>query len=429
MPCNITQIMVMPQTEGPHGYETCGYHTFKNTLLSLLFLQEVITLEQMQTYAKNQQLFRNIFTQIKIIQNVQGNVDLTLPMMVHHMHLTKLGQYDFFDSVRATPSSAPQISDLMRLHLDRDGEQDLSIANIILAPNAPDLGLYGMEEDLFSAAALFKLARNQGHAKHVFAIGMGDKGHWVTVAMSQQAPNQRQWLFMDSNDNSTRLQQSAVSRIESVLNKSHEALKRYLLDVYVNSSRTFLETYNLHFYAESGEARLYGLHDQNAEQYYVKNQNNLELQSQWIENRFIFMRACGWLDSTEIEEQKHIHQLYWLSKYICNHIHDHATPIQLEKKARLQPICDALEHAFPQLLSTPPYDEFNEQNPERVNLREEPAHMNENALETNATIEAMQRKPKATEGFLYVLVRAIRWLFEKVKDCIVHVAQSIGLVY
>lgn len=427
MPPVIEQINVMPQAAGPDGVETCGYHTFKNGLLSLLYLQDKITLDQLRAYANNPLLFQHMYAKIRMIQNAEGNVDFTLPRLLHHLHLTKLGRYDFFEPIRGTSPSAPKTSDLMSLHLDRDGEQGISVVNLILAPNAPDIGLYGMEEDLFSAAALVKLARTPGEAKHVFAIGMGDEGHWVTVAMSQCASGQRQWLFMDSNYNSSRFKSTAVAKIETVLNKSPVELKRYLLEVYANASLTFQTQYELHFYPNTGEARLYGLHGQNAKQYYIDNEDNLEAQAQWIENRMMFMRICGWLTSPGLEEQANIKQLYWLSQYILNHIEENASPAKLVAKTTLQPLCQELEIALPSLLASPPYDE-QEPLVETERL-EEGTSPDEYDMETIAALQAVDQKPKSTEGFMFKLVSAIRWLIKTVRESLVHIAKSIGLVY
>jgi cyclophilin family peptidyl-prolyl cis-trans isomerase len=58
-------VIVMSQLDGSGGQESCGYHTLKNTLLSMMRTQNLINESQFQSMVKDKKLFGTLFAATK----------------------------------------------------------------------------------------------------------------------------------------------------------------------------------------------------------------------------------------------------------------------------------------------------------------------------------------------------------------------------
>lgn len=184
----ITQLPVMSQDDGKHSHESCGYHTFKNVLLSLLFQQKIINQEKYRNLLNNAKLFQDIFTNASQIISGQGeDVDLSLPHLVVALQKSKNGEYNFSECDFSLNSKNLKEIDLSKI----------SISNFSTAPNAPEYALNGMEVDLLNAGTAAQLARTRGEIQHVFALGINNQ-HWVAATVNQDSNGRRKWSFMDS---------------------------------------------------------------------------------------------------------------------------------------------------------------------------------------------------------------------------------------
>src|SRR3989338_5461162 len=188
MKITVAQLEVMNQNKGSNGNETCGYHSFKNALLSLLLQQGLISEEKYNELLSSQELFEAIFAETKQIIRGQGNdIDLASPYFLEILQKTKNGDYDF--TQQGLPKEILQSIDL----------NNISVADIVAFPNAPEYGL-GLElNNLLCAAYAAKLARTQGETKHVFAIAINYAAtpHWVSAKVTQDVEGNRSWSFMD----------------------------------------------------------------------------------------------------------------------------------------------------------------------------------------------------------------------------------------
>ena len=185
----IVQVQVMDQRTGPGGHESCGYHTLKNSLLTLMHMQNLINDMQYSNMLKNNNLFKDIYN-TTVYRHGNQDADVTLPLFRELLVKVKRGDFDF---------SAHGISkdDLQKLNLTSDGTQDITIANYILHMNGVGHGLGGMEDDLLVASRTAQIARSKGSINHVFALGINNE-HWLTAAVTQNNQGQRTWQIMDS---------------------------------------------------------------------------------------------------------------------------------------------------------------------------------------------------------------------------------------
>ncbi len=212
----------------------------------------------------------------------------------------------------------------MYLALDRDGTQNISIANI---GEYYECGLSCLEEDLFIASSLAKLARTEGEFCHAFAIGYcnGAYGHWMTVVLHQDKYGKKQWQFMDSYNNQTLFKDFLVDKISAVLNKSSLELKTYLIQVYDNSSDLINRRFVEYFDAETNrpiEGKKIDLTGngqiiKDIKEFYISDGRNRSEYIDYIRNRFIFMENAGWLKKDiGREELERVQRLHAITKFM-----------------------------------------------------------------------------------------------------------------
>lgn len=401
-----TKLMVMDQTTGAGGMESCGYHTLKNSLLALLHLQGIIDEQQFATLREDRRLFQAIY--VKTVQyHANQDADVTLPTFMNLLTRVKNGDFDF---------SAHGVSaeDLKKLNLTPDGTQNITVANYELNMFAPGHGLGGMDEDLLVATAAVKLARSKGATHHVFALGIDNK-HWVTAAVSQDAHGERSWYFMDSWKNQDRYQQTIINKIEAILTKNEHELNAYLLKAYENSHlnlNPYVDILNpfdgLPFAGEEDE---------------VQRRFNADAPrlATWLERRFNFMQENGWLDAPSAQEKTWITHLYHVSDFL------NASTPSAELKEQLQPICARLKAI---VVTEPQDDVIDESTAEQQQKTEQQQKEADESLKEQqraALHAANEGQPKATEGIMARFVRGIKLIWEGIKSAVDYVARAVGL--
>lgn len=335
----INQLNVMDQRSGSGGHESCGYHALKNSLLSLMYLQDKITLAQLNSLLKEKQLFKALFKKTSVTVNKAGDKDITLPQFINLLNQAKAGNLDF--SAQGMPAEI-----LMSLDLSRDGNERISVVNLFTDLSfSPEYGLGGMEDDLYVAAAVAKLAKTANETNHVFALGLNNQ-HWISVFLQQNAQGERTWQVMNSWKNEPKYNKTVVNKIEAVLNKNELQLKQYLLDAYENASGLFNRRYETFFDSNTGLAKSesvggWGPNEdqfQNTKEYFVDDKRTLAEFTVYIENRFNFMKTVGWLDSNDQAEQALIKQLYSITHFILQNVDE----TDLDVQNKLLPICNSL---------------------------------------------------------------------------------------
>jgi len=340
---NLNQRQVMNQLTGAHGHQTCAYHTFKNALLSLMHIQGLINEIQLNSMLNDTALFKAIFDATKI-HHPNGDVDLSLPVLMELLQLTKEGKFNF-------EKHGITKEHLKQLRITPDGTQGITGVNFSLYPEAPAHGLGGMEEDLLVAAATVKLARTKDQANHVFAVGLNNV-HWVTAAVTQNERGVRSWQFMDSYNNQQIYKDSVVRKIESVLSKSEPELQKYLRQAYINSSDLFFRRYQSFFDQDTGLplAKKVDIEGNqvyvNAKEFFIDQKITLELFAIWIEHRVQFMESAGWLTSIDGMEQLWVKQLHNLTRFMVQNT-SATHPQHMVVRSKLLPIFERLNAAQP----------------------------------------------------------------------------------
>ena len=157
---NIKQLKVMSQTTGSLPNESCGYHTFKNALLSLMFKQGIINKQKFESLLQDKSLFEKIFTLIGPMSKSKtpGKNDLMLPEFIKLLNNDSNMQKIF--AVIEKEHSDIQQEKLISLKLKQDGSEKMSVVNISTGIHHTEYGLTGMEEDLFNATTIVKLAKS-----------------------------------------------------------------------------------------------------------------------------------------------------------------------------------------------------------------------------------------------------------------------------
>ncbi len=330
-------------TTGPGGHESCGYHTLKNTILSLMKQQGLIDERQFTRMLSDPGLFKAIFNATKSRANAAGNLDLTLNRFIQIVENLRNGHYDF---------SAYGISNeaLQALNLD----ENLIAAQTYTYVGMYELGHAGHEEDLVLAAALANLSKISGKKHHpfhrAFALGLNDE-HWVAVTLIQNDSGEQIWQFMDSWRNQSRYKELAVNKINSVLNKNDLELKAYLRTTYDNANVLLQRRYERLFDEVTGLPKPkswgWGVHEDeawDAKDYFVKQKDIMEQHSTQFVNRFKFMKSVGWLTSENEVEKTSVRQLYILANYILQNAED--TAVDRRVKLMLEPVCTELKRSL-----------------------------------------------------------------------------------
>ena len=338
---NINQMMVMPQGIGPNGHETCGYHTLKNTLLGLMWAQGIITEKKFTSLRNDVNFFQAIFDKTKASANTDGDVDLSLPRFNELLIKIKNGEFDF---------SAHGISNasLQALKLDTD----LIALQILTPPGMPPIGHQGELTDLKIASSLVRLARTDGSVNRAFAMGL-DNRHWVAALLKQDKQGVKKWFFMDSFNNNEQYKDSAINKIESILQKNEQELQAYLLTAYDNVNDLELHNrYSCFFDPETGlpwpeKQDGYGPTGQeswDATDFFIKKEANLREYLSFINNNVQFMNEAGWFTSPGEEEKARMSILYHVASFISNNAE--ATSLNKETKEQLSTVCKQLETAL-----------------------------------------------------------------------------------
>ncbi len=420
----INSTTVMNQSGGAQGHQTCGYHTFKNTLLALLFMEALIDENEFNRLLNDSKLFETIFGKTVVYRNPpnQNDCDVDLPLFVKLLGDAQKGALDLTAHGISTAA-------LQSLNLEQGANQKVSVVNCMLGlgTDTSEFGHSGMEDDLFNAAAIAKLARTTGTCEHVFAVGINNQ-HWVTASMTQDIQRSRVWKFMDSSPGITN-KDAVVNKMEAVLTKTPKELKKYLLAAYNHSSSTFDGRYN-HFLTDDGEikddALWYNMttsKDENAKQHFVDNGSVRDEVIKWIENRFVFIQTADWFDNHDAEEQRHINRLYNLANFIQENSRDQVI------KDKLIPICEIMFKYIPSVIKLDmAIDSLGDVaftftcpvSPEKI------VQTDSVRAQVSAANDAIASgPPPKTEGFLNYLVNAIKYVLSVISDAVVSVFNTI----
>lgn len=378
------QLRVLDQTFVPAPNESCGYHCFKNVLLSLLFIEKSISSDLFNHLLEDPSFYNALFDMTVAQVNDSGNIDVTLPRFIELIQQASKGQFDL-----AHFGITKEI--LMSLNLD-----NLSVANFFTFSEMCEYGLGGSEEDLLVASNIAQLAKTEGKAAHVFALGI-DNTHWVNLILKQDDKGSKSWKFMDSWKNQSRFMRSVTLKIEEILLKEEHELEKYLLQAYENSSNLFLRRYHLFFDFETGipyPERIGGFgvnedEEKNAFEFFIEDKPNLEQFLTWIENRYQFMQQVGWLISSEDETIYYVKQLYHLTHFLIDNLSIESTDF-----SRLAPIHFKLESVIKKLneCHTDEYETLessSDSEEERINLQ---------TKETLKTLRLDQPQPMIIEN-------------------------------
>lgn len=270
-----------------------------------------------------------------------AEIDVSVPKLFEMFDMAKAGQIDL-------SKYGISKSMLSSLALDRDGKQNISVANM---GEYFECGLSCFEEDLLVASSLAKLARTKGEFCHAFAIAyFGACGHWMTVVLHQDKSGKKQWQFMDSYNNQTLYKDITVNKISTVLTKSPLELKTYLIEAYDNSSDLINRRFVNYFNAETNrpiEGKKIdlignGKDIKDIKEFYIADEKNRNEYIDYISNRFIFMENADWLKKDiGREELERVQRLHAITKFMFEN-----GDVYPALKEKLGPICVRLEEVI-----------------------------------------------------------------------------------
>ena len=90
-------------------------------------------------------------------------------------------------------------------------DQHLISLQTYTLPDMYPIGYSGELLDMEAALALAKLARIDGEAHRVFALGLNNE-HWVTVVLNQDKKGGKTWYFMDSWGNQNTYKDLSINK-------------------------------------------------------------------------------------------------------------------------------------------------------------------------------------------------------------------------
>lgn len=326
----------MEQTSipGRDGQVNCGIHTFKNSLLFLLFNKKIINNETFYKLVNCKQFFKDLDASLKLMGI--RTADVLPDQFVQLMDMAQAGGFDLSDY-----GISPE--NLKSLNVRRDGQQVISTFEFAGYVGEPCYGLTGQSLDLLNAAASARFMRLKGPATHVFAVGMskgGQNGHWITAIVTKDSKGNRTWQFMDSWYNETRFSGNIIRLLEKVLSKNESELQTYLTEAYDTATNLLNSRYKKFFDVTTHTPIPNALADLtdtkqfvNAKQFYMET--NREIYCYELEQMFIFMKTTGWLLSTGEVETTRKKQLYAIANYML----ENASDEHIELKEKLGPIC------------------------------------------------------------------------------------------
>jgi len=240
------QIKVFNQTEGSNGSQTCGYHTLKNILITLMFHKNLITDQEYHKMLESKDLFEAIYKQLKTYQfDAQGRpkidlktkepmVDLSAPVFIQKLDDIRNGK--IIISSPEFPTFQDKLNKLKEAITANTENGDLTVVNCSTSEE------FGLFEGQLPAAIAAKFARQPGPSRHIFACGIAE--HWLTFVVNKDAEGVLTWQYMDSLEPSKN--KSYEINIEKVLKKKPLEFKNYLLQAYGANSQP-VEKYDLYF--------------------------------------------------------------------------------------------------------------------------------------------------------------------------------------
>lgn len=339
----ISKIDVLDQTSvpGKDSQINCGAHAFKNSLLFLLFHQKLITKETFDNLIKNKQFFIDIETVFK--KNGMPTVDLRPEQIIEVHDWVQEGKFNLLHY-------GIKQEHLDSLNLSRDGNQDITVFELIGYFGEPCLGLNGGSVDLLNAAAVAKFIRQKGEGTHVFAAGMGkggQYGHWITAIVTKDLQGKFSWQFMDSWHNETSFSTKLIKLIEKVLNKNELQLQTYLVEAYDVCTDLLNRRYNAFFDVSNHTVKADKKVDLEgnkkfctAKQFYLEQ--NRDVYGKDLNEMYIFMKKSGWLLSAGKEETVRKKQLYAIANFMYENISDQHD----ELKNKLGMICKEVSESI-----------------------------------------------------------------------------------
>ena len=211
----ITQIKVLDQTTLNGGNETCGYHAWKNAIISLALAQSAPPQEELINLFNDPHFYADEVEKfLKNFDTQGGDIALT--------SLTEAIDKLFNQEIDA--EKYPILHHLATLLIS--SRENISFLNTAIEgqlqnPFVQEMGIWDKSAinggnthlTLDNLANTIKALKRPGPFTHAFVSGTG--GHWVTLIMQKDVNNQIKWYGTDSWHN----QKQAVPNHQSIIQK------------------------------------------------------------------------------------------------------------------------------------------------------------------------------------------------------------------
>lgn len=299
---NVKQIRVLRQSQDGTGYamESCGYHALKNAMI-LCYANDESTTDIVEKMFEDKQLFlsfnKKYVTPFIEEKNV-GKRDASSPIIKGIIHS--------FISDPNPPQELKNLQESLKKHIDSLAVIDITSAK----KNKNHEFLIHEVADLKEAEKFFHFAKSNREGSFTLVLGNPNNGHWSTVNVFRHENGENKYHFCDSNFNVKSFYVPIKGMIENYLSKPDEYLRKSFESIgeeldrkarWLSYSGEDLEEYK-NMLLDNKPCECFAIPG-------ISNGSNKDLLIHTCLNSFGMMERCGWLESVNIEQEKHVANL------------------------------------------------------------------------------------------------------------------------
>lgn len=316
----LLEIPVLNQYEDDtgSGFENCGFHSLKNSLVALI---PGMASKELNQLFMSKEVFKDFYTSycIPILEEnnlSKGHRNATLPILE--------AVIENFVNDPNPPESLALLQQGVRYGLEN---QSLAVLMTSVVGDAPVLGFISPQH-AFDGLALHQLSKNPGPQTLSLVVGDAMVGHWYTVVVHKNSKNEYSFAGSNSMGSDTLALSKLVSLIKNKISNPDELLKEAYspIDDIISRNANHFEPDN-------------SITDEDAAALHANT-----ILPDTCKEAYQFMEAAGWFSSDDYEIQKKVSALEILISFYHDGSKQELT--QMLETIRKEKPADAVISAF-----------------------------------------------------------------------------------